>query len=81
MLKLFLSGKKINHETQIKGPIDEESIDFEGVQCCINKVQAKVESFGKDGILRFHTKFDKNYGRYKSNLCFQGLFEAKQGWV
>jgi len=44
-------------------------------------VQAKVESFGKDGGPRFRTNFDENYNRYKSNLCFKGLFEAKQGWV
>jgi hypothetical protein len=74
MLKLFLSCKKIDHETQIKGPIDEESIDFECVQCCINKVQAKGGSFGKDGSPRFHTNFDEDYDRYKYNLCFKGLF-------
>jgi hypothetical protein len=56
MLKLFLSSKKIDHEMQIKGPIDEKSIDFEGVQCCINKVQDEMESFGKDGNPMFHTK-------------------------
>jgi hypothetical protein len=44
-------------------------------------VQAKVESFGKDGGPRFRRNFDEYYNRYKSNLCFKGLFEAKQGWV
>jgi len=81
MLKLFKSSKNIDHETQIKGLIDEESIDFEGIQCCINKVQAKVESFDKDSGPRFRTNFDEYYNRYKSNICFKGLFEAKQGWV
>ncbi len=81
MLKFFQSNKKIDHETQIKGLIDEESIDFECIQCCINKVQAKVESSGKDGGPRFRTNFDEDYNRYKSNFCFKGLFEAKQGWV
>ncbi len=66
----------------MKGPIDEESIDFvEGVQCDISKVQFEMESFGGDGGLRFHRDFDKNYDRYESDLYFKRLCEMKQGWI
>jgi hypothetical protein len=62
----------------VKGPIDEESIDFvEGIQCHINKVQFEVEFFGGDGGPRFCIDFDKNYDRYEFNLCFKGLFKAE----
>jgi len=66
----------------MKGLIDDESIDYvEGIQCHINLVQFELESFGGDGGPRFHINFDKNYDRYESNLCFEGLCEAEQGWI
>jgi len=41
----------------------------------------QLESFGGDGGPRFHINFDKNYDRYESNLCSEGLCEAEQGWI
>ncbi len=65
-LKFVWLGEKIDQETQIEYPIDDKFVDFvEGIECCINKVQFEVESFGRDACPRYHKVVEDNYDRYE----------------
>ncbi len=51
-------------------------VDFvEGIECCINRVQFEVESFGRDACPRYHKAIEDNYDRYE--YVFQRIVWSK----